>query len=151
MVPTIPFLYPNIRQTFLTVPSSFPLDFYPVPPAHVSMQGHVSVHLSSGEADPLLIHPPISETVEERNVRLAIEGRAKAVSDGIDEELEKVRALEWKGPKPIKLLLLGIESESILTENTVLLTLTWEFFCRPKRVRCVQLFTENCIDLQRHF
>jgi guanine nucleotide-binding protein subunit alpha len=43
-----------------------------------------------------------------------MEERAKAVSDGIDEELEKVRALEQKGPKPIKLLLLGV-SRSILS------------------------------------
>ena len=78
------------------------------------MQDHMSAYLSPEDDDPLSIHPPILETLEERNVRLAIEGQAKAVSDGIDEELEKARALERKGPKAIKLLLLG-KSESILT------------------------------------
>lgn len=71
----------------------------------------MSAYLSTGDDDPLSLRPPIFETHDERTARLAIEGRAKAVSDGIDEELEKARALERKGPKAIKILLLG-QSES---------------------------------------
>ena len=101
------------------------------------MQDNLSAYLSSGDDDPLSIHPPISETLEERNVRLAIEGRAKAVSDGIDEELEKVRALERKGPKAIKLLLLG-KSESTLTWDIILLIHTWQFFAGQSESGMVQ-------------
>ena len=78
------------------------------------MQGHISAYMSSGDDDPLAlsIRPPVFETHDERTARLAIEGRAKAISDGIDEELEKAWALERKGPKAIKILLLGV-SESM--------------------------------------
>jgi hypothetical protein len=78
------------------------------------MQAHLSTYLSSGDDDPLALslRPPIFETHDERTARLAIEGRAKAISDGIDEELEQARALERKGPKAIKILLLGV-SKSI--------------------------------------
>ena len=72
------------------------------------MQAHLSAYLSTGDDDPLSIRPPIFETHDERTARLAIEGRAKAISDGIDEELEKARVLERKGPKAIKVLLLGV-------------------------------------------
>lgn len=74
------------------------------------MQAHMSAYLSSGDDDPLelSIRPPIFETHDERTARLAIEEQAKAISDGIDEELEKARALERKGPKTIKILLLGV-------------------------------------------
>jgi len=75
------------------------------------MPGKVRARLSPEDADPLSIQPPIFETLDERNARLEMEQHAKAVSDAIDEELEKQRVDEKKGQKPIKILLLG-QSES---------------------------------------
>ncbi|KAF8906840.1 guanine nucleotide binding protein, alpha subunit [Gymnopilus junonius] len=63
------------------------------------------------DSDPLSIQPPIFETLEERTARLARESREKEISDAIDAEIEKSRANERRGPKPIKILLLG-QSES---------------------------------------
>lgn len=57
--------------------------------------------------DPLVIHPPLFETAEERDARLMMEQEAKAISDKIDAELEKTVVSEKRGPKPIKILLLG--------------------------------------------
>ncbi|KAH9477409.1 Guanine nucleotide-binding protein alpha-4 subunit [Psilocybe cubensis] len=74
-------------------------------------ESRVTTRLSPDDNDPLSIHPPIFETSEERAARLASEQHAKEVSDNIDEELEQQRVLEGKGPKPIKILLLG-QSES---------------------------------------
>ncbi|PPQ82540.1 hypothetical protein CVT25_007149 [Psilocybe cyanescens] len=74
-------------------------------------QNRITTRLSPDDNDPLSIHPPIFETNEERTARLAREQHAKEVSDNIDEELEQAHALERKGPKPIKILLLG-QSES---------------------------------------
>jgi len=62
---------------------------------------------NADDDDPLVLRPPLSETMEERNVRLATEQEAKAVSDKIDADLEKTVVSEKKGPKPIKILLLG--------------------------------------------
>ncbi|KAG2152665.1 guanine nucleotide binding protein, alpha subunit [Suillus bovinus] len=61
------------------------------------------------EDDPLTqaIAPPPYETPAERDERLAAEQEAKRVSDAIDEELTKQRISEKKGPKAIKILLLG--------------------------------------------
>ncbi|KAG2064558.1 G-alpha-domain-containing protein [Suillus decipiens] len=63
--------------------------------------------------DPLTraLAPPPYETPAERDHRLASEQEAKRVSDAIDEELNKQRISEKKGPKAIKILLLG-QSES---------------------------------------
>jgi guanine nucleotide-binding protein subunit alpha len=47
------------------------------------------------------------ETFLDRQKRLAAELEAKRVSDAIDEELNKQRIAEKKGPKAIKILLLG--------------------------------------------
>lgn len=65
------------------------------------------------EDDPLTraIAPSPSETPPEREQRLAAEQEAKRVSDAIDEELNRQRISEKKGPKAIKILLLG-QSES---------------------------------------
>lgn len=65
------------------------------------------------EDDPLTraIAPPSYETPAERDNRLAVEQEAKRVSDAIDEELNRQRISEKKGPKAIKILLLG-QSES---------------------------------------
>ena len=56
--------------------------------------------------DPLTraMAPPPNETPQEREARLAMERRAKARSDAIDEEL---RRAQKKGPKPVKIMLLG--------------------------------------------
>ncbi|KAJ3496800.1 hypothetical protein NMY22_g19765 [Coprinellus aureogranulatus] len=63
--------------------------------------------------DPLdeVTAPPIDETDEQREERLRHEHEAKAVSDAIDEKIEEERVAEKKGPKPVKILLLG-QSES---------------------------------------
>lgn len=57
--------------------------------------------------DPLTIRPPPYESTEERNERLKMEQAAKATSDNIDADLEKLVMSEKRGPKPIKILLLG--------------------------------------------
>lgn len=69
--------------------------------------------LRVSEDDPLTraIAPPSYETPVEREERLAAEQEAKRISDAIDEELNKQRISEKKGPKAIKILLLG-QSES---------------------------------------
>ncbi|KAF9239294.1 guanine nucleotide binding protein, alpha subunit [Melanogaster broomeanus] len=65
------------------------------------------------EDDPLsrAIAPPPNETPQERERRIATEHEARRVSDAIDEELDRQRIADKKGPKPIKILLLG-QSES---------------------------------------
>ncbi|KAG2748662.1 G-alpha-domain-containing protein [Suillus brevipes Sb2] len=72
-----------------------------------------SKRLRVSEDDPLTraIAPPSYESPQERDERLAAEQEAKRVSDAIDEELNKQRISEKKGPKAIKILLLG-QSES---------------------------------------
>ncbi|KIK39342.1 hypothetical protein CY34DRAFT_808411 [Suillus luteus UH-Slu-Lm8-n1] len=72
-----------------------------------------SKRLRVSEDDPLTraIAPPSYETPQERDDRLAAEQEAKRVSDAIDDELNKQRISEKKGPKAIKILLLG-QSES---------------------------------------
>ncbi|KLO10580.1 G-alpha-domain-containing protein [Schizopora paradoxa] len=59
--------------------------------------------------DPLTraMAPPHNETESERAERLRAEAEAKRVSDMIDEELNRQRIAEKKGPKPVKMLLLG--------------------------------------------
>lgn len=56
--------------------------------------------------DPLTraMAPPPNETPEEREARIYAEREAKRISDAIDEELKKGHK---KGPKPVKILLLG--------------------------------------------
>jgi guanine nucleotide-binding protein subunit alpha len=68
-----------------------------------------SKRLRVSEDDPLTraIAPPSYESPQERDERLAAEQEAKRVSDAIDEELNKQRISEKKGPKAIKILLLG--------------------------------------------
>ncbi|KAF8191193.1 guanine nucleotide binding protein, alpha subunit [Pholiota molesta] len=67
--------------------------------------------LSADDSDPLSVQPPLFETLDERTARLSFEQRAKDISDRIDEEIERASAAERRGPKPIKILLLG-QSES---------------------------------------
>jgi len=68
-----------------------------------------SKRLRVSEDDPLTraIAPPSYETPTEREERIAAEQEAKRVSDAIDEELNRQRISEKKGPKAIKILLLG--------------------------------------------
>jgi hypothetical protein len=60
-----------------------------------------------GDDDPLALHPPVLETLEERNERLAREKRAKDISDRIDADIERERLEESRSPKTIRILLLG--------------------------------------------
>ena len=59
--------------------------------------------------DPLTraLAPPPNETDEQRQIRLAAEAEAKRVSDAIDEELQRQAKAEKRGPKLVKILLLG--------------------------------------------
>ena len=54
-----------------------------------------------------VLAPPPNETPAEREARLLAEAEAKRISDAIDEELHQQRQAERKGPRPIKILLLG--------------------------------------------
>ena len=58
------------------------------------------------EDDPLTraMAPPPNETIRQRDARIHREREAKHKSDQIDEELKKGLR---KGPKPVKILLLG--------------------------------------------
>ena len=60
--------------------------------------------------DPLTLAmaPPPDETEEQKAERLNAEAEAKRISDLIDEELNKQRQAERRGPRPVKLLLLGV-------------------------------------------
>ena len=59
--------------------------------------------------DPLdmALRPPENESDDDRKARLSAEEEAKKVSDMIDEELKAQERAEKRGPKPIKVLLLG--------------------------------------------
>ena len=61
------------------------------------------------DGDPLayVLAPPPNETEEQRQIRLAAEAEAKRISDAIDEELQRQAKAEKRGPKPVKILLLG--------------------------------------------
>ena len=67
----------------------------------------VSYKPDAADYDPLTIRPPPYETADERRARLMNEQEAKAVSDRIDADLEKSVTSEKRGPKPVKILLLG--------------------------------------------
>ncbi|KAJ7430588.1 guanine nucleotide binding protein, alpha subunit [Mycena galericulata] len=55
--------------------------------------------------------PPEGETSEQRDVRLLLETEAKEISNSIDEQLSREKKEIQKGPRPVKVLLLG-QSES---------------------------------------
>lgn len=78
------------------------------------MQTRVTTRLSTEDNDPLTIHPPIFETPEERAARLEKERRAQEISDSIDEDIEREREAR-KGPRPIKILLLGEQTRRCTT------------------------------------
>ncbi|KAF7349227.1 hypothetical protein MSAN_01712100 [Mycena sanguinolenta] len=68
---------------------------------------------SMDSEDPftMALEPPDGETEEQRQCRLLLEKEAKDISDAIDEQLTQEKAQEKKGPRPVKVLLLG-QSES---------------------------------------
>lgn len=61
------------------------------------------------EEDPLarVFAPPPDETPADRQARLHAEAEAKRISDAIDEELQQEAKASKKGPRPMKMLLLG--------------------------------------------
>ncbi|KAJ4468771.1 guanine nucleotide binding protein, alpha subunit [Lentinula aciculospora] len=67
------------------------------------------VYESSDDWDPLsnAISPPPDESVQEKEIRIKQELEAKQKSDAIDEDLNRQRAAEKKGPKPVRVLLLA--------------------------------------------
>ncbi|KAJ3985781.1 guanine nucleotide binding protein, alpha subunit [Lentinula detonsa] len=71
------------------------------------------IYDASDDWDPLTnaISPPPDESAQEREDRIKQELEAKQKSDAIDEDLNRQRVLERKGPKPVRVLLLG-QSES---------------------------------------
>ncbi|KAK1223262.1 hypothetical protein PQX77_013850 [Marasmius sp. AFHP31] len=64
---------------------------------------------STEDLGPLawVIAPPPDETSAEREARSKIEAEAKRVSDAIDEDIDRQANAEKKGPKPVRVLLLG--------------------------------------------
>jgi hypothetical protein len=58
----------------------------------------------------MALAPPEGETAEQREVRLLLEKEAKEISDSIDEQLSREKAQDKKGPRPVKVLLLGAHS-----------------------------------------
>ncbi|KAJ3794293.1 guanine nucleotide binding protein, alpha subunit [Lentinula aff. detonsa] len=67
------------------------------------------IYDASDDWDPLTnaISPPPDESAQEREDRIKQELEAKQKSDAIDEDLNRQRVLERKGPKPVRVLLLG--------------------------------------------
>ena len=80
-----------------------------------------SIDTSSDPLDPLayVIRPSPTETPAERLVRVLHEAEAKAISDTIDEELEKQAIAERKELKPVKILLLGKSSTYLLIGHNI--------------------------------
>jgi len=72
------------------------------------MPSRVRSPIDEGDPLTLAIAPPPDETAGERETRLRKEAQAKKVSDAIDEELERQRLAERRGPKPVRVLLLGM-------------------------------------------
>lgn len=77
--------------------------------------------------DPLTraMAPPPNETPQQRADRIAAAMEAQRISDMIDDELNRQRAAEKKGQRPVKILLLGEYSSfasSLSTESSALLS-----------------------------
>ncbi|KAI6139637.1 guanine nucleotide binding protein, alpha subunit [Pisolithus thermaeus] len=96
------------------------------------------------EDDPLTraMAPPSNETQHQREARIRAEQEAKHISDTIDEELNRQRMADRKGPKPIKILLLG-QSES--GKSTTLKNL--QLMHSPKTFRAEKAYWRNIIQL----
>jgi len=89
---------------------------------------------SSLGTDPLakVLEPNPNESPAEREARLLDEAKAKRMSDSIDEELEKQRIAVKSGPRAIKVLLLGMQSCSLILITQFLMHITLMFDDRPK-------------------
>jgi guanine nucleotide-binding protein subunit alpha len=74
-----------------------------------------------GDENPfeMVLAPPEGETDEQRQVRLLLEKEEKEISDSIDEQLSREKALEKKGPRPVKILLLGASFRSPCTPRSM--------------------------------
>lgn len=101
-------------------------------------------HKLGTDDDPLTraMAPPSNETQLQREARIRAEQEAKRVSDAIDEELNRQRMADRKGPKPIKILLLG-QSES--GKSTTLKNL--QLMHSPKAFRAEKAYWRSIIQL----
>ncbi|PIL27629.1 hypothetical protein GSI_10781 [Ganoderma sinense ZZ0214-1] len=115
------------------------------------------------DGDPLafVLAPPPNETEEQRQIRLAAEAEAKRISDAIDEELQRQAKAEKRGPKPVKILLLG-QSESgksTTLKNFQLMNTpkafraeraSWRSVVHLNVVRSIRAILEAIADAQMH-
>ncbi|KAI0053196.1 G-alpha-domain-containing protein [Auriscalpium vulgare] len=94
--------------------------------------------------DPLslLVAPPPDEDPVAREARLRSEMEARRISDQIDEELAQERLAARRGPRPIKLLLLG-QSES--GKSTTLKN--FQLMASPKAFRTERVIWRAVIQL----
>ncbi|KAJ7637089.1 G-protein alpha subunit-domain-containing protein [Roridomyces roridus] len=87
------------------VPSSLSLDHA----THIATHMPTKVRRRSVDDDPFTVAlaPPEDETLEQRDVRLLLEQEAKEISNSIDEQLSREKKESQRGPRPVKVLLLG--------------------------------------------
>ena len=79
----------------------------PAPDVVYDDQGERAKMLNSDDPLTRAMAPPPNETPQQRAERVAAAMEAQRISDLIDEELNRQRAAEKKGQKPVKILLLG--------------------------------------------
>nr|WBU87317.1 G-alpha-domain-containing protein [Ganoderma boninense] len=115
------------------------------------------------DGDPLayVLAPPPNETEEQRQIRLAAEAEAKRISDAIDEELQRQAKADKRGPKLVKILLLG-QSESgksTTLKNFQLMNTpkafraeraSWRAVVHLNVVRSIRVILEAIADAQLH-
>jgi hypothetical protein len=115
----------------------------------------------NSDDDPLsrAIAPPLNETQEEKDARIAAEAEAQRRSDAIDEEINRQRIAEKKSPKFIRVLLLG-QSESgksTTLKNFQLINspkafrderASWRAVVQLNVVRSVQLILNTMAEVQ---
>lgn len=83
------------------------------------------------DSDPLstLTAPPVDESLADKEARITLEKEAKKVSDAIDDELDRQRVAEKKGPRPVKVLLLGEFSSTDTAQARLERTVQFFFVC----------------------
>ncbi|KAI0264742.1 guanine nucleotide binding protein, alpha subunit [Gloeopeniophorella convolvens] len=86
--------------------------------------------------------PPEGESIADREARLRQEQEAKRVSEKIDEQINQERLASKRGPKPVKLLLLG-QSES--GKSTTLKN--FQLLASPKAFRAERAIWRAVIQL----
>jgi guanine nucleotide-binding protein alpha-1 subunit len=76
------------------------------------MATRVDIAFAGANGDPFdaLLRPPLDESEEEKNIRLAQEAEARRISQAIDESIRQERVRQRKR-KIVRVLLLG-QSES---------------------------------------